>query len=224
MADKIRADWAKLTPKQRASIARFIKHGNKLRAYRETYNCENMSQKTLRRNCYAHFSLPHIKAVIDQIQAEAVRRAQIQLDEIIDGNVDDVIEEERQYAGIAVDADWVLRRAALLADFNINKFIKTDEDGNAIYDFSTASDDDWYCIQEYSADEIVRGQGDNKYRVDKLKLKSYDKLRALEIVGKHIDVQAFKEQSDLHIQGGLTHSHKSLDDFYKDIEAGEDED
>jgi phage terminase small subunit len=102
-----------------------------------------------------------------------------------------------------IDAYWVLKRAALLADFNIRRFIKEDKFGNAVYDFSEATDDDWYCIHEYTTEEISRGQGDERYMVDKLKIKSYDKLRALELVGKHVDVQAFKDQVEHTGQIGM---------------------
>lgn len=93
-----------------------------------------------------------------------------------------------------INAAWVLKRAALLADFNISKFIKVEANGDAVYDFSQASDDDWYCISEYTVDEIKRGQGDGTCSVDRVRLKMFDKLRALELVGKHVNVQAFKEK------------------------------
>lgn len=91
-----------------------------------------------------------------------------------------------------IDAEWVLKRAALLASFNIKRFIKTLPDGQAVYDFSEATDDDWYCISEYTVDVIRRGK--KVLPVERVKLKSFDKLRALELVGKHVDVAAFKDQ------------------------------
>lgn len=95
-----------------------------------------------------------------------------------------------------INAEWVLKRAALLANFNINKFIRVRDDGVAVYDFSTATDDDWYCISEYSADLVMMGRGDEQVEVNKVRLKSVDKMRALELVGRHVDVKAFVDTDD----------------------------
>ena len=102
-----------------------------------------------------------------------------------------------------IDASWVLRRAALLADFNIKNFIVVDDSpgggGRLYYDFTRASDDDWYCINEITVGAVrarVR-QGTDRLYVDEVKIKTIDKLRALEMVGKHVDVQAFKDRADV---------------------------
>lgn len=109
-------------------------------------------------------------------------------------------ENKRRMDELRIDAKWVLKRAALLADFNINKFIKVNKKrGEAYYDFSKATDDDWYCISEYTADQIHKSVGDDKIAVDRVKLKTADKLKALELVGKHIDVQAFNEKVELDL-------------------------
>lgn len=108
------------------------------------------------------------------------------------------INEKRQEK-TETDAAWVLRRLRILAEFNINKFIKKDERGNAVYDFSTATDDDWYCISEYTTEEIHRGAGDDVYVVDKIKIKTVDKLKAIELAGKHVSIQAFNEKTTVEI-------------------------
>jgi len=137
-----------------------------------------------------------MSVVIEQVQETAIKKANTQLDQIIDENVDDLIEQQKEVETLQIDALWVLKRAALLADFNINRFIRV-QGGEAVYDFSTATDDDWYCIQEYVVDNtFVKGEC-GLIPVDKLRLKTYDKLRALELVGKHINVGAFKEKLEL---------------------------
>ncbi len=72
--------------------------------------------------------------------------------------------------------------------------------GNAIYDFSNATDEDWYCITEYTVGKAMKGIGDEKYEVENLKIKTSCKLRALELVGKHIDVQAFTKNIHMSTQ------------------------
>lgn len=94
---------------------------------------------------------------------------------------------------VLIDALWVLKRAALLADFNIRKFLKVDELGAAVYDFREATNDDWYCISEYTVDRVNKMDGEEVYTVERIKLKSHDKIKALDLVGRHVDIQAFND-------------------------------
>ena len=101
-----------------------------------------------------------------------------------------------------IDSAWVLKRAALLADFNLNRFLTVTDDGLAIFDFTDATDDDWFCISEYTTDLINKGAGEFKYAATRVKLKTFDRLRALELVGKHVDVNAFKDRIEHTGPGG----------------------
>ena len=208
----MRVDWTKFTAKQRKAITGYIRHGCKTKAYTDAYNYTNKTSQTTYAAAHRLFERPNIKLVIEQVHKEAIKRSNIKIEELVQSSVDDLVEKAKDDEAILIDAFWVLKRAALIANFNIRKFIVTDDSGNAIYDFSEADDDDWYCIQEYSVEEINRGQGDNRFSVDKLKLKAFDKLRALELVGKHIQVQAFSENSKVEHSGEVVH--KSLSDFY----------
>ncbi len=98
-----------------------------------------------------------------------------------------------------VDAAWVLKRASMLADFNIESFLVM-HGGNAFYDFRKATRDDWYCIAEYTTKTITKRN--QLIPVDEIKIRTYCKLRALELVGKHTNVQAFKERIELTGPGG----------------------
>lgn len=214
-------DWASFTEKQRACIAKYIRSGKQFESYSSVYSA-TQTKKTIQRQCSKFFNLPKVRAVVDQIQEEAIKRANIVMEEIVQGSMDDLVEQHKEEESLKIDAYWVLRRAALLADFNIRDFITVDDGGNAVYDFSDATDDDWYCIQEYTTEEIDRGKGENRYIVDKLKIKSYDKLRALELVGKHVEVQAFRENVAIEHNGEI--KRRTLADFYKDENENEDQD
>lgn len=197
--DKIRADWSKLTEKQQLMVKGFLKSGNKLGSYREAYypgGTEGKKEKTIITNCYKEYKKPHIAVVIEQVQEQAVKKAEIKIEELIDADVDDLVEAQKDVDLMKIDVLWVLKRAALIANFNINKFIRV-EGKEAVYDFTSATDDDWYCISEYTADSsFVKGDL-GLIPVEKLRLKSFDKLRALELVGKHVNVQAFKDKVEL---------------------------
>lgn len=197
---QIRADWSKLTDKQKEMVRQFMKSGNKLASFTAAFYPdgweERVKYKTLQTNCYREFKKPHIAVVVEQIQRQAVQQANIQMDEVAEDCVDDLVEAQKEVDTLQIDALWVLKRAALLADFNINKFIRVNN-GEAVYDFSEATEDDWYCIQEYVTDSsFVKGEM-GLVPVEKVRLKSYDKLRALELVGKHINVGAFKDKLEL---------------------------
>ncbi len=110
-----------------------------------------------------------------------------------------------------VDAEWVLRRARLIADFNIKKFITVTDEGDAVYNFSKATDDDWYCIDEYVTEQSYRGMKGFEVPVDKLKIKTAGRLKALELVGKHVTVQAFKE--NVEHSGTVTQINMTADDY-----------
>lgn len=199
-ANKIRADWSGLTDKERAAVQGYMKNGNKMKSYKKAYFPdgvpEGKSFGSLQTACYKVFNRPKIKVIIEQIQEQSIKKADIQLEETIDESVDDLVEAQKDIDTMQIDVLWVLKRAALIADFNINKFIRV-EGNEAVYDFSSATDDDWYCISEYTADSsFVKGDC-GMIPVDKLRLKSFDKLRALELVGKHVNVGAFKDKVEL---------------------------
>jgi len=106
------------------------------------------------------------------------------------------LEEKSMLARI--DASWVLKRLARLADFSIKNFIVVDDNGRLYYDFKAATPDDWYCINEVTVTAVrARHNADEKLWVDQVKIKTNDKMKALELVGKHVDVQAFKDRVDV---------------------------
>lgn len=174
-------DFSKLnhafTQKQLVALHHYIIYNSKIKAYRFAYDCSRMTETTLNKKCYDLWQKPYMKEAVALISKAALER------------------QNETLKNMAIDRQWVLDRAAKMADFNIKKFIKIDEGGNAYYDFSTATDDDWYCINEYTVDVIPRGSGETKYTVDRIKLKTVDKLKALELVGRHVDVGAFKEDN-----------------------------
>ena len=159
---------AGFTDKMAAALSYYAKHASKVRAYRHAYNCGNMQPQTVRHEAWVLFEHPLMAEALNSMRAVTAQTTKI-------------------------DSAWVLERAGRLANFNISTFVTVDEHGTAFYDFSMATDDDWYCISEYTVDVITKGTAQDKYEVERVKLKTHCKLRALELVGKHTDVQAFKE-------------------------------
>lgn len=111
-----------------------------------------------------------------------------------------IMEAMREKSLLArIDASWVLKRLALLADFSIKNFIVVDDNGRLYYDFAAATDDDWYCINEVTVTAVrAKHRDGDKLWVNQVRIKVGDKMKALELVGKHVDVQAFKERIDVN--------------------------
>lgn len=198
----IRADFSKLSAKQRDMIRMYIRTGNKIQSYIDAYFPEGVddvseSMANIRASCYKAFSKPYIKAIIEQIREQAIKKAKLRYDDIVDSTVDDIVDDLQDLEIISADAMWVLKRAMLLADFNIRSFIKM-VDGVPVYDFSEATQDDWYCIQEYVVDAVnVVSENGGSIPASRIKFKTIDKLRALEMVGRHVNIQAFRDSLEL---------------------------
>ena len=167
-------------------LSYYAGHRHKTKAYRHAYDCDDMSPAVVRNEAALLFQHPLMAAAVMSMEAVAAQQ-------------------------VKIDAHWVLKRAALLADFNISTFVVTDDVGNAVYDFSDATDDDWYCISEYTVDRVSKGYGDDRYEVERIKLKTHCKMQALQLVGKHTNVQAFREQ--LEITGAVGVAQLSTEEF-----------
>ena len=100
-------------------------------------------------------------------------------------------------------------------------FIVVDEHGTAWYDFSDATDNDWYCISEFTVDTVSKGVGAGRYEVEKTKIKVESKAKALELVGKHTDVRAYVDRHEVSGPNGDPIPVRSFNDFYEDIEAAD---
>lgn len=166
-----------LTPQRQAAADYFVIHGNKTASFRHAYACENRSDVNVRASAATLFKRKDITEYVLSQQR----------------GIQELAAAKSEHA--VVNSAWVLRRAAMLANFNIRRFIRTDDNGHAVYDFSEATDDDWYCIDEYTYSLVDVGK-EGGLRVDKIKIKTSTKIRALELVGRHVSVQAFKDTTD----------------------------
>ena len=67
-------------------------------------------------------------------------------------------------------------------------------------------------ISAMDVSTLMKQEEDIETRI--MKVKWPDKVKNLELIGKHVDVQAFKEQ--VQHSGGITVETKSLEDIFKD--------
>ncbi len=177
------------TTKQQQNAVDFLNSdpkATKTAAYRHGYNCTRMKPRTVNRNAVKLFNLPHIKPLLEKARELAAEEAHI-------------------------DAAWILRQAGRVAAFSIGKFIVV-KNGRPMYDFSKATADDWYCISEITIDPAGFSE-DGLIPLHKVKLKSKDSLKALDMCGKHVSVQAWKEQ--LALAGVVTNINMSVEEYKK---------
>ena len=146
---------------------------SKVAAYRSAYDCDRMTVHVVSVRAAELFKHPLVSQAVQHINQEAM-------------------------AAVKIDAQWVLERLAMIANFNMSKFIVTTPDGKAVYDFTNADDDDWYCISEYTVESIPRKGPDGHYEVEKTKLKANCRLKAIELIGKLTGVKAFSENIDVN--------------------------
>ena len=100
-----------------------------------------------------------------------------------------------------IDADWVLKRLADEATADIADLY--DDNGNLL------PPKEWPLIWRqglvsgFDSEELFEGRGEERTRVGTLrKVKLSDRIRRIELIGKHVGVQAFREKVSLENPDG----------------------
>jgi phage terminase small subunit len=107
-----------------------------------------------------------------------------------------VADEKKQIADkLGITPERVLKELALIGFGNVKDYISQDEEGNTIIDIESLDRDAAAVISEVNV-ETSKG----KNVVKKVKVKPYNKLEALLVLGKHLGL--LKEQVD--VNGTLT--------------------
>jgi phage terminase small subunit len=109
---------------------------------------------------------------------------------------------------VKIDADWVMQRLAEESFADINDLFDDNGDLRPVKDWPKV----WRTGLIAGID--VTTVGDTLHRVTKIRLS--DRLRRIELLGKHVDVQAFRERVDVH-----KYDHESALDQLDDQEEHE---
>lgn len=99
-----------------------------------------------------------------------------------------------------VDAAYILRRLFEIDQMDVLDILDDDDCLKPVKDWPTI----WrQFIQQFDVEELFAGKGSDKLKIGLLKkIKWPDKIRNLELLGKHINVSAFKENIGLTGPGG----------------------
>lgn len=155
---------AELTPKQRIFVAEYLKDLNATQAAIRA----GYSEKSAHVNGPRMLDNAVVKAAIENAQVKREERTQI-------------------------DADWVLKRLAAEAEADIADLY--DDDGNLL------PVKEWPLIWRQGlvagveVEELFEGRGEDRVHIGHLrKVRLSDRVRRLELIGKHVRVNAFQEQ------------------------------
>ena len=110
------------------------------------------------------------------------------------------IKAEVAHREFEVDARYVLGRLVEIDRMDVIDILEDGGDLKPIKDWPPV----WrQFIQQFEVEEVFAGRGDERLNVGLLKkIKWPDKIRNLELLGKHVEVSAFKENLSLTGPGG----------------------
>lgn len=163
---------AKLTEKQEVACQQYLITGNKSEAYRIAYNCEKMKPHTVNTKAVQLFNLDKIRARVEQLQKERNERNK-------------------------VDADYVLNRLVEIDQLDVLDILRDDLEGiRPLTEWPKAWRTSISGIDVNELFEYSEGKKELSGLIKKIKFP--DKTKNLELLGKHIGVQAFKEKVDLN--------------------------
>lgn len=115
---------------------------------------------------------------------------------------------EERNERVKIDADYVLKRLVQIDEMDVLDILADNGEVKPISQWPKV----WRTYLSGMDVAEVNSQDGPAGMLKKIKWP--DKVKNLELLGKHIDVQAFKEQKEL--SGGITIEPKGLDDFYGD--------
>ena len=100
-----------------------------------------------------------------------------------------------------LSAEKVLSELSSMGFSNMLDYIKTTEEGSAYVDLSNLTREQAAAIPEITVDEYVEGKGKHARKVKRTRLKLVDKIRSLELLGKHLKL--FTERIEVSGTAGL---------------------
>ncbi|WP_286237980.1 terminase small subunit [Neptuniibacter halophilus] len=175
----------KLTPKQEGFCQDFLVLQDKTEAYKKNYNCAKMKPATINRKAVEVSEHPAVMARIAELMEARMERTR-------------------------VDADYVLNRLTEIDRMDFADILNDD--------FSFKPISKWpkiwrQFITGLDLAELYEGRGDDRKIAGVLKkIKWPDKVRNLELIGKHVNVQAFKDKLDVEVG-----AKKSLQELLKEV-------
>lgn len=165
------------SPKQEAFAQHYVLTGNASEAYRKAYSTKTKNDATVRVDAAQLTKHPNVSLRIAELQQAASEQA------------------EKKFR---VDADWMLRRLKEIDEMDVADIM--DDAGNIL------PVSQWPKVWRTSISALdmheLQGSGDAMTVIRKLKLP--DKTKNLEMLGRHVEVQAFKDKVEHEHTGNFS--------------------
>ena len=98
--------------------------------------------------------------------------------------------QERMRERSKVTEDWIIERLIDIADANVGDLIELDDKGKPFVNYSRISPALRRAIMVVDVDEEMSGRGENASPVKKIKIRTSDKLKALDMLAKVLGIYA----------------------------------
>jgi len=141
--------------------------------------------------------------MVDRNGADAARRAgyaaknagrqahQMLNDPLVKARIDELTEELNKKTGLS--AEKVIREYMKVAFGSLSAFFRIDHEGMPVWDLTEATEEQLSTIAEITNESHPEGEGDTFRVVTKVKVKMYDKMKALHDLGTHLGLWKPKE-------------------------------
>lgn len=98
---------------------------------------------------------------------------------------------------LKIDKEWLLDQLKAQYEFNIEDFTRINsKTGKPYYDFSEATPEQMHCIEQMEISPTEWGT--------KIKVKTMGKKAILDMIGKHTNIEAFKEKVEVSADINIT--------------------
>jgi len=101
-----------------------------------------------------------------------------------------------------VTMDWLVQRLKSIAAADLGDMLDVYSDGSAKINLEKLTPDMRVAISKFSADSYTEGRGKNSQEVKRVKVDFADKLKAIEMLIRHLGFS--KEKASLELSGELT--------------------
>jgi len=160
---------------EKAAQEYILNGGDQTKAYRKGFpQCKRWKDKTVWSKASELFATEKVKGRVEELRAQAAAIA------------------EEQFK---VDSEYVLRRLVEIDRMDVLDILEDDGGLKPIREWPDA----WRrSLMGMDLTELYEGQGEERAATGLLKkIKWPDKVKNLDLLGKHVQVQAFKEQHDV---------------------------
>jgi len=162
-----------LSPKHRKVVDAYMKGATKKQAMLDA----GFSPSTARTRPNDVFGRPEVISEIQRRQSLASHRSDVTL-------------------------DWIVQRLKAIADANIGDMLDIYSDGSAKINFNKLTPELRIALSKFDADSYAEGRGRNAQEIKKLKVGFSDKVRALELLIRHLGLS--KERNTLEVSGEVS--------------------